>query len=300
MVEIEKQLPQSLADNLKNTSKENILDKLSAADDETLVSYLHWNKNSIEEKNQEIELIMKPLKLEFETRLTEAVTRQHLPLTIDQIKAGLKSVHIMFADPLATGMENATGSYNNHYKTIDINLHFADDPVRLKGILWHELLHCLSAQTYDKKSGIVQNEEYPKSDGIADPMDWVNEAITEQLTTILLSEEGATIDFDKVSAEDFFANEQGVYNGERAVLKDLTEISDKLIPLMIAAYFEGYKMSDENLPKNRKLWQVIEGELGQTFVDFVMSVGMINTEEKLNTAIRQIKQLKLLRRMFGT
>ena len=51
------------------------------------------------------------------------------------------------ADPMVITMEDTGGSYCPLKRHISINLKYANDPLQLKEILWHELLHRLSGQT---------------------------------------------------------------------------------------------------------------------------------------------------------
>ena len=286
------QLPEHLAASLVlNCEKgSTLLHQLGSADDETLADFMIWHGRFLQQENEKMKPEFEKYKQEFLVAVRDAIEHHNLPLSLKQLETRMENVSITLGDPLALRLESVGGYYE--VLTRDVYIARFSDSELTKKVVFHELMHHLSGQT---TSQIGHEEEYTYNRGERSGLSfpggqkaptWINEALTEQLSQVLLA--GGEIDYSTATTEDFFEIKQGAYPVER----DATSVTMRDIPLpkLLTAYFEDAVLADDGtaLPATREFWDTVTDELGDGFVELATKYRIFGNN------------LSKLREYFGT
>jgi len=241
---------------------------LTEAKPEDFARFLKWNRDYIQGLTEKEKPTIERIKKEYFNRIKFAIYNQNLPVPISQVKTRLKRVKIDLTDPLA--MQDA--DLGGYYSAFELRIAVAaiKDRNYLRRILYHELTHLISGHTIVKSRYINYGDQpaleedyyedlvdrhrvgmnYKFGDGTKISRRWMNEAITEQLTQILLSDDGYKKDFSKINVMDFFSDIDhqgslisqiyGSYLKERHLLRAFLPKNNRIVPAMLGAYFEDH------------------------------------------------------------
>lgn len=227
-------IPEHIKDNLGiSRPGASILESLSNADNDSLAAFASWNMSYIEKKTKENQGLTEQLKQEWYRRVRTAILEQNLPVSIEQLEARMAQVYISLGDPLLLVGRDEYGYYNPANRHIVVGASLPEEV--FKATLNHELMHHLSGQTAERVVSVDQN---PLDDetwlditysvrraGLCinnkyESREWADEAVTEQLTQLLLDSSFERVDFSTLSVFEFFQPMTGVYRNERDRLQE--------------------------------------------------------------------------------
>lgn len=265
-------------------------------DDEALGSWLMARFHNFETMLEEREGELEASKQRFITRIDQAISKQGLPISREQVAARLDGVVIGFFDQLIEPTYN--GYYTAHVKTAKISSELSPD--ELDSVVFHELLHAISGQRF-----IDKVDEHPPQDlsirrlgldltvreGKADRA-WLNEAVTELLTTILIDKKGHKYPFG--------SRKFPLYNNSRVSLdKIMARKADKRI---YVDFINAALMATADIPARTLLTAYFAQDHDPLETD---QLAGIHAERELQRAIKvadgtkRIAELKLIDRLFS-
>jgi hypothetical protein len=261
-----------LRDRLTNNGSRGVLEGLSECEMDDFVAFAGWNRKhtqehaawvnvdqvehpedydgeELEEPNETERAIIEYYQ-DFKHSLQTAIEEQGLPITLSEVQNRLSNLRIRTSDPLLVELQGENGTFDA--LTQEIMICAVDDPTELRETVYHELLHAISGLTMS----IEPNESEANYDsdvihalraGLGGPdnrLHWLNEAITEQLTQILVADQ--PVDFNTLTGIDIHNMpewHEGVYNDERELLVVIMDSGVEHIPFktLLEAYFEEYQ-----------------------------------------------------------
>lgn len=309
LLEIERltsRIPENIWEKINPDKNDNSrsIEKIINAPDDALGDFIMWHGKATEERQLQAMNVFEKYKQEFGDRIKAAIESASLPLDWKQAEERLKNVNFAICDPLTMHVEAIGGYYMVGSRTVYIPYPIKHSEFR--AIAYHELFHHLSGQTTVKEE--LEYEDYEEDpniptyvvnnyqrSGLTYPTGqkapkWINEAITEQLSRILLSNE-QNLDFSEASVAEFFANHDGVYTKERDALSIIA--ADLDLQDLLAAYFEDAIPSETTPPlsRTRNFWGQVIQRNGLDTIDLFNSVRCFDNFSHLQHFLQQYSEL---------
>jgi len=307
-------MPDELAGKIVEYMSEDvgIVEGLIMCDEETFIDFCAWNEWYLNSDEAQKWVVIEKVMHEWEQRICAAIESECLPADAGQLTARMNEVKVIFGDPIVLMMKDMGGLYVPADRLIIVSA--GCNEKRLEKTLYHELMHHLSGQTVIVNKYSMIDDSVPTEDvhtevsvtrsGImgGNRARSINEAITEQLTQLLLTQKDG-LDFSRMTILDFFASaidyededhypyeEVGTYFNARkqamnlllgvarARSKDLEglsgdelwersdEIESEIINTVLKAYFEDYLPETpigERAAARRDLWRLIIDAYGR-------------------------------------
>lgn len=282
-----------------------LFSRLQHAPDDVLSSFLLWNTSHINVFSLEGQPLLDSMKQGFAQTMKSAI-RHGLPLSPSQLQTRLDDSRIVMVDPMSAMLESLGGYYE--LDTRAVNIAATTDATTVRQVGTHELLHLVSGAKIEAMTDLKEREAptgpifnvsrcgLAQKDG-SDAPQWINEAITEQLTLLLLDH--TPDDFRTIDSTEFFITTNGTYRYERAALRYLLG-HDVSIYHMLAAYFEDTTPQNNiELPLTTAFWQMIEKKYGEDVFEHIASVSYIKTREQYDTFVDSLEQLRINRALMN-
>jgi len=307
-------IPDELRNKLTSNPNRSVFDGLIAADNDTLVEFLLWNKDYQDEQtkkydfeggvNSDGELVGEGSPetaehiIDFIDAMDKAINKHGLPLTKAQLFERLAKINIMSQDPLVGRLEQVGGFY--HLRESEISIFGREDKLLNKAVIFHELLHQVSGQLAleiiftDNSAKDTYINHHPLSDGLClyGRPNWLNEAVTEQLAQILLTDKAGDWHFQDMTGIDIALGEEsraGTYWGYRMLLSTLMYSSRINFDTFLKAYFEE---PSESLEERSHLYSKITASFYSNLFSFEQSEKL--DEMGLRGQIDALEHLKSL------
>ena len=220
------------------------------------------------------ERVAKKLALETETisdRLRERVRSGELPIDSEVLEQRLSTLRYSTADALSGTLEEVWGDYDAETHSVRVAFNAPAD--QRSRVLTYEVVHAISARldveqddpTFPSeftaypnlRSGLRfsdSDKDYGEKtvrEGMrtASKLRWLNEAITETVTGLLMGEAKS-------------------YPAERQLLQQILEVSGVDLDVFLKAYFESYDQREgHNLPMTLELFESLDASpLGKGFL----------------------------------
>jgi len=235
-------VPENILEKISGPDGESKVSLLARASDEALAEFLEWNRDYIDSMAESKQKLIEKYAAEFYERISKAVNKKGLPISRKQLQERLAQLPVIrFSDPIAMTLAEKDGDYDARFSKIRVAV--IEDEDHIRRIIFHELLHHFSGQTRVAEidyfsSDHIESRLRSRRTGFSirhlndlerkDSRKWLNEATTEQLAQVLLSEQGEQIDFRNIGLDEFFSEpfSGGVYKKERSVLKQFVKFME--------------------------------------------------------------------------
>jgi hypothetical protein len=291
---------------------------MADAPNKVLVEFMLWNEQRLVELEEKIKPQFEVLKEKFKTRLTDAIVRQKLPLSIEHLETRLDDIALILCDPAAMRLEEKGGQYLPWRR--EALIAYRDDAELLEHNVFHELLHHISRQAATKVDISLPGEDADYSydfsqcglrapNGIYAAPQWLNEAFIEQLTVLMLSEDKdvQNIDFSKVTNREFWSPItfvdlpedhpfRVIYGNEREATEYIGQESRLFVRLALVALFEDTTPGNHGiLPANTAMWGSIKEALGDDFINIMYEY---QAEKQKGSEIDPMKAFKNFQKAY--
>lgn len=232
------------------------------------------------------ERLLPELTERFRAQMTVAIERGELPIDAERLNRRIAEVSFALRDAVFARLEERSGSFSSEFSQINIAAHLAAPSRRkqLERTFFHEMFHATSGRSivakttkYKMSHGEDEDAEYTHQRiGMRFVIEqtkrrrfrWLNEAITEELTT-------------RYAAPTESRRPVSSYQKERSLFdfiknKGRVPIHDRIF---INAYFENL---DPSLPPSERLpaWKALSEKMEESW-----GVGFLN---RLDAKIKQI------------
>ena len=229
-------------------------------------------------------------------RIDQAIEKGDFPVSLEVAKERMKAVKFLAIDEISASLKEKWGDFVGRNHTVRFSSDIPQD--QIYKVLTHEIFHAVSGQIekleyspeYEDNPNLSSNEILKIGVQLnrvnfftGTPLEhlrWLNEALTEEATAVLIGEELSKS-----------------YVDERRLLKLLIE---KGIPkeVFFEAYFENFNVStnktEHSLPKMKKLFNLMNDTFGKGFLFKLDSYIKENSSKKVSGTTKAIENFDSL------
>lgn len=293
--ELEKKIiTKELVDAFINNYRENDSDRFIP--EKNLLDFLRKHRDNILAKESIILSEVLKHKENIEHLLFEAIEKGDFPVSLEVAKERMKAVKFLAIDEISASLKEKWGDFVGRNHTVRFSSDIPQD--QIYKVLTHEIFHAVSGQIekleyspeYEDNPNLSSNEILKIGVQLnrvnfftGTPLEhlrWLNEALTEEATAVLIGEELSKS-----------------YVDERRLLKLLIE---KGIPkeVFFEAYFENFNVStnktEHSLPKMKKLFNLMNDTFGKGFLFKLDSYIKENSSKKVSGTTKAIENFDSL------
>lgn len=216
--------------------------------DENIVDFIIEHHKVHQERSLGLREKVPTLKQNFLDRIEKAIKNGRLPrMSLTRLKKIVTNARVVPLDILSGYRFELAGSADVSDDSVRIGMTELVNG-QLESTFTHELLHILSGRTLIFKKNEMGSEFdrlFSSHSGLSNSASgkWMNEALTEHLTTMLLSNVNNPFDSDSVLNQiqkEQNENKRGGYFYERALLGWVMKLGSINPERMLRAYFEDY------------------------------------------------------------